>query len=104
MRRTSLLAILSFLLLCMQQQALVHPLAHLPPRMAHSERTELALPQAADACAECALLAAVSSAALGQPVAMHFPAQFVDRVGSTFNSRVADAPSYYSSRAPPFLA
>ena len=60
MRRPVLYAVLSFLLLVTQGQALVHPFAHLDPRAARPDRVEAALPHAVVACAECALLAAGS--------------------------------------------
>ena len=55
------------------------------------------------ACAECALLAGGTSAVAGDAVAFAFAAPVGERAVSGFRSRPADAPSYFSSRAPPVL-
>ncbi len=57
MRRTALLAVLSFLLLSMQHEAQVHALSHLGPQLARSQDTAFVAPHADVACVECALLA-----------------------------------------------
>ncbi len=103
MRRPVLYVVLSFLLLAMQHEGLVHPFAHLGSQLERLDKTELALPHAGAACAECALLAAGSSAVLGDLPALQSSVPVVERVRFAFLSRVTDAPSYYSSRAPPVL-
>ena len=55
MRRAFLFAVLSLLLLSMQQQGYVHPIAHLAGKYAsHSQETVLSAPQFDVACVECA--------------------------------------------------
>jgi hypothetical protein len=101
MRRPVLYVVLSFLLLAMQHEGLVHPFTHLGLKAARPDATELALPHAGGECAEDALLAAGSSVVHGDLPALHHPAPAVERVSFAFRSRATDAPSYYSSRAPP---
>ena len=101
MRRPVLYIVLSFLLLAMQHDGLVHPFQHLGSAFARPDKTELAPPPAGGACAECALLAAGSTAALGDLPALRSSAPIVEHARFAFLSRTTDAPSYYSSRAPP---
>jgi len=103
MRRSIFFAVLTFLLLAMQNEGLVHPFGHLDSRMPRPDRTEVALPPAVAACTECALLAAGSSTVVGDPRALQSAAPATERVWLPFRSRAADAPSYFSSRAPPVL-
>jgi len=103
MRRPILYAVLSFLLLAMQHEGLVHPFEHLGLKSARPDATELALPHAGGACAEDALLAAGSSAVLGDLPALQSSAPVAEHVTFAYLSRTTDAPSYYSSRAPPAL-
>jgi len=101
MRRPILFAVLSFLLLAMQHEGLVHPFTHLGLKSARPDATELTLPHAGGECAEDALLAAGSSAVLGDLPALQASAPVGERVTFAFLSRAPDTPSYYSSRAPP---
>ena len=103
MRRGILFAVLSFLLLSMQNEVLVHPLGHLGSRVARPAGPEAALPHAVDACAECALLAAGSDAVRGNVPSLHFTAPATQGALTAFRSRAADAPVYFASRAPPAL-
>ena len=103
MRRPVLYIVLSFLLLALQHEGLVHPFVHLGSPLARPDKTELVPPQAGGACAECALLATGSSAVLGDLPALQSSAPVVEREKFAFLSRTTDAPSYYSSRAPPVL-
>jgi hypothetical protein len=103
MRRPVLYIVLSFLLLAMQHEGLVHPFKHLGLQAGHPGQTELALPHAGGACAEDALLAAGSSAVLGDLPALQSSPPVAERVTFAYLSRTAEAPSYYSSRAPPAL-
>jgi hypothetical protein len=103
MRRSAYIAVLSFLLLFMQQQATVHALSHLAPQLAHSSRIELVAPHAGAACVECALLATGTSAAIGADPSLVSVVPAPGLVRSAYRSRAADAPVYFSSRAPPIL-
>ena len=103
MRRGILFALLSFLLLALQNEGLVHPLGHLDTRIARPDTPEVALPHAVAACAECALLAAGSDAVSGDVPALQFPAPATLGALTAFRSRTVDAPVHFSSRAPPVL-
>jgi hypothetical protein len=103
MRRPILFAILSFLLVSMQHDGLVHPFEHLSSQLARSDKTALALPDAGDACAHCALLAAGSHVVLGDLPVLHSVSSVVESATFAFRSRAADFPASFSSRAPPVL-
>ena len=103
MRRGILFAVLSFLLLAMQNEGFVHPLGHLDTRVARPDRPEAALPHDIAACAECALLVAGSDAVRGDVPALHFPTPATLGALTAFRSRTVDAPVHFSSRAPPVL-
>ena len=103
MRRPIVFAILSFLLLFMQQEVQVHAFSHLGPQLARAHETQLLAPNADGACVECALLAAGSSAAIGDPPPLDFAVFVIEPAWVAFHSHPADAPAYYSSRAPPVL-
>jgi len=103
MRRPITFAVLSFLLLFMQQQSQVHALAHLGPQLARAHETKLIAPHADDACVECALLAAGTGAVPGDAALLVFAPQASEHAGTIFRSRPADTPTYFQSRAPPVL-
>jgi hypothetical protein len=103
MRRSILPAILSFLLLFMQQEAQVHALSHLGPQLARSHETALVAPHADAACAECALLAAGTLLAFGQQADPVSAVPAADGPRGTFPSRAAESPAWFRSRAPPVL-
>jgi hypothetical protein len=103
MRRPIFFAILSFLLLAMQNEGLVHPLGHIDTRTSRPDRAEATLPHTVAACVECALLAAGSDAVRGDVPAVHFPPPATHGALAAFRSRAADAPVYFASRAPPAL-
>jgi hypothetical protein len=103
MRRPILFAVLSFLLLAMQNEGLVHPFGHLDMRVARPDRAQATLPHAVGACPECALLAAGSDAVRGDVPALHFAAPATQGALTAFRSRATDAPVYFASRAPPVL-
>ena len=103
MRRGILFAVLSFLLLAMQNEGFVHPLGHVDTRVARPDRPEAALPHDLAACAECALLVAGSDAVSGDVPALQFPAPATLGALTAFRSRTVDAPVHFSSRAPPVL-
>jgi hypothetical protein len=103
MRRAVLFAVLSLLLLSMQHQGYVHPIAHLAGFAPHSQETTLGAPQVELDCVECALLAAGTTAVRGE-LGVLLPAATVERNAHTaFDSRAADVPSWFHSRAPPVL-
>jgi len=103
MRRPVLCAVLSFLLLVMQGQGLVHPFAHLDPRATRPDRVEAALPHAVAPCAECALLAAGSDTVHRDAPASQVVSGTIRGALTAFRSRATAAPVYFASRAPPVL-
>ena len=103
MRRPIIFAALTFLLLAMQHEGLVHPFGHLDSRVPRPDQAEVALPHAVAACAECALLAAGSTTINGDHPSINSPAPVTQRAWLAFRSRAADVPAYFSSRAPPVL-
>ena len=103
MRRGILFALLSFLLLALQNEGLVHPLGHLDTRIARPNTPEVALPHAVAACAECALLAAGSNVVPGDAPAPHFSTSAPRVAPTAFRTRAVDAPVHFASRAPPAL-
>jgi hypothetical protein len=100
-RRNGFFAALVFLLLAMQQEFALHPFEHLRGQLADAHRT--ALHQVSDPCGECALLAGVAHPLLdATPVA--FAIHSVSSPEPRFaDSRAADSPAYYRSRAPPYV-
>jgi hypothetical protein len=102
MLRVVLAACLSFLLLALQQEALVHPLQHDAARFAERK---VALHTAADTtCATCALIAGGAHGLTGAAQAAT-AAPSVHAAIAVAVARVAlPAPRYYPSRAPPALA
>jgi hypothetical protein len=103
MRRAILLAVLSFLLLAMQQEGQLHALAHFGALTARPHDRGFASPHDSGACAECALLAAASHTVTGHAVTHALSAPAIARENAVFRSRPADAPAFFSSRAPPVL-
>jgi hypothetical protein len=99
LRRNLLAFALALLLLGLQHQGYVHAITHLGPK----HETGLTAPAAAEACAQCALLASGTDGV---------PSSFVPAfaVGTPsghaivrFASRPVAAPAVYASRAPPVL-
>ena len=103
MRRAIRFAVLSLLLLSLQHQGYVHPIAHLAGFAPHSQETTLSVPQLAADCVECALLAAGTNAVNGESASMSVVMAADVRPRTAFVSRAADAPSWFHSRAPPVL-
>jgi hypothetical protein len=103
MRRPVLYVVLSFLLLVMQGQVLVHPFAHLDAHATRPDRVEAALPHAAAACFECALLVAGSDTVHFDAPNSHLASGTVLGALTAFRSRTTAAPVYFASRAPPVL-
>lgn len=103
MRRPVLYAVLSFLLLAMQNEGLVHPIAHLDSRVARPDRAEASLPHAVAACTECALLAAGSDTVHRDVPAAQLAPGVTQGPLTAFRSRSTDPPVYFASRAPPAL-
>jgi hypothetical protein len=99
--RRSLAVIFCLLLLSLQTQALVHPLAHLGYGKTHE--TGFASSAADATCVQCALLAGGSNAVAADVAACQFGGG-VDAVTAVLDaSRAADAPAWFQSRAPPAL-
>jgi hypothetical protein len=103
MRRAIRFAVLSLLLLSLQHQGYVHPIAHLAGFAPHSQETTLSGSQVAADCVECALLAAGTNAVDGEPVSMAAAMAADVHLRTALVSRAADAPSWFHSRAPPAL-
>jgi hypothetical protein len=103
MRRVILFAVLSLLLLSMQQQGYVHPITHLPGPASHSTQTALTGSVVDSECLECALLAGGANAVQDDPEVAIPTASFATPVLVTLQSRAADAPAWFHSRAPPSL-
>jgi hypothetical protein len=101
MRRPVLYAFLSFLLLALQIEGLVHPFRHLDTRAARPDRVEAALPQAVPACVECALLVAGSDAVGDNGPSSAFAAPATPGALTAFHTRAVAAPVHFASRAPP---
>lgn len=101
MTRTLRLALLAFLLLFMQGQALVHPIAHLPGAPSHD--TGLAAPHAAVDCVECALLAGGFNALQASLDVVTGDAPVARIAFSSYHSRAGEVPAWFQSRAPPVL-
>jgi len=103
MRRPILFIVLSFLLLAMQHEGLVHPFEHMGFKAPRPGTAELSLPHAGGDCAEDALLAAGSHAVPGNLPALQSASPVAECAGLAFRSRAADFPASFSSRAPPVL-
>ena len=103
MRRAVHLALLSLLLLVMQQQVLVHPIAHLTGHASPAQETAFAPQQPEQACLECALTTGgftglhVAFAPLG------FGESANGLVFHSYHSRAGEVPAWFQSRAPPVL-
>jgi hypothetical protein len=102
MHRRILTLLFTFLLLGMQQEMQLHALTHLADWLqVQQERTLQSLESGDAPCAECLLLAGGANAAPADPVQIPQVAGSVESLHAAAASRPADAPSYYSSRAPP---
>jgi len=98
-RNISALA-LAFLLLGLQQLGFVHAFEHL--RSKHEAGYALP-PVAAEACAQCALLASGTDAVASSFAPAFATPGFVVPASTRFASRAVEAPAAYASRAPPVL-
>ena len=98
--RIVLTALLSVLLLLMQQESVRHVLDHIGARIERVKYSALERPTG-DVCLECEMLA---SGTAGMPLASLPPlanaSAWIDVVAPVARASVA-APSYYRSRAPP---
>ena len=100
-RRNGFFAALVFLLLAMQQEFVLHAFEHLRAQLTDSHQA--ALHQVGDPCAECALLSGVAHSlvdATPVPLALHGSPPAESRLSDT---REAAPPSFYRSRAPPYV-
>jgi len=103
MLRAIRFAVLALLLLSLQHQGYVHPIAHLAGFAPHSQETTLSGSQIAADCVECALLAAGTNAVNGESASTAAAIAAGAPPRTAFVSRAADAPSWFHSRAPPVL-
>jgi len=103
MRRIVFFAVLSLLLLSMQHESYVHPLAHLAGRAPAPHETVLTATHADADCVECALLAGGFNAVHASPVLLPSEAPPAARVFRSYRSRAAEVPAWFQSRAPPVL-
>jgi len=103
MFRQVIAILLALLLVGMQQEAQLHALTHGTDLLHRPHDQGLQTPVDDTPCAECALLAG-GSHALPTGLATVLPgAAEGERLFTSFSSHAVPAPSYYSSRAPPFL-
>lgn len=91
----------AFLLLGMQQEMQLHALTHLADWLQVQQERTLQSSESGAPCAECLLLAGGAYAAPADPVLIPQLAGSFEALQASAASRPADAPSYYSSRAPP---
>lgn len=96
-------ALLSLLLLAMQQQAYVHPIEHLAHHEKPSPETVASSPHAEESCGLCTLLAGGSLAVLAATPPQAAGARDGDLVFHAFRSRAGEVPAWFESRAPPVL-
>ena len=103
MRRAVLFAVLSLLLVAMQHQGYVHPIAHLAGGALSSQETHLSSSQPHVDCAQCALLAGGFNVvhSSGPPLAASSPPASL--VFHSYRSRAGEVPAWFESRAPPIL-
>ena len=102
MQRRVLTCLLSVFLLRMQHEALRHALDHAGAQLERINHSLLEQPTG-DTCAECGLLAGTS---VSIPVVLSHAAVAADpwvAIAEQCASVTTDAPSYYRSRAPPFV-
>lgn len=93
--------VFALLLLFGQQQALVHPLEHLPAKPARD--AAVTVPQVASLCVTCELLAG-GLAALGPVAPVTLAAGPVQHhLFFSYHSRAGEVPAWFQSRAPPVL-
>src|SRR3954463_8439083 len=102
MQRRFLTCLLSVFLLLMQHETLRHALDHVGAQLERIDHSMLEQPTG-DSCAECGLLAAGAGA-----IPSALPHAGVDAdpwiaVVDRFATVAVAAPSYYRSRAPPFV-
>lgn len=102
MRRTLLVALLSVLLLAMQQQAPAHALSHFGDWLRTPQDQGMQVPHD-DWCAVCVLFAGTAGAAVSDAAVLtSLDAAFV-AAQPVLATRAVPAPTYYSCRAPPVL-
>ena len=91
------------MLLFAQHEGYVHPIAHLAGLAAPSQETALSTTHATADCVECALLSAGSAGVVGDATALPPAARVGDSISLSFQTRAADVPAWFRSRAPPVL-
>lgn len=100
--RALLAALLSLLLLGMQQEGLRHALTHWTSALSAGQKQSLQAPVDTP-CVECALLAAGANGVAISPHLLPFASITLVRVTWALRSSPLSPPSYYQSRAPPSL-
>jgi len=104
MQRAVGITVLTVLLLLMQLQGYVHPLAHQVPPSTDSQQVAFHSPHALDDCLVCALLASGTQAAHDHRVSALAADRAVEVDSAHFASRPSDRPGWDQSRAPPRLS
>ena len=99
--RRALFAVLAVLLLAMQHEGFVHPLSHIGSLLGRAQDTGLTTPHTVDICAEDALLAAGSNVVGSENRTLACETPAASRLQPASQTRVADAPAWFHSRAPP---
>ena len=102
MQRRVLTCLLSVFLLLMQHEALRHTLDHVGAQLDRIDHSMLERPTG-DTCAECGLLAGTSASIPSVPSHAAVAADRWVAIAEQCASLTTDAPSYYRSRAPPFV-
>jgi hypothetical protein len=100
--RALLAALLSLLLLCMQQEGLRHALTHWTSALSSDQKQSLKAPVDAP-CDECTLLAAGANGVASGLQLLPVAAITLVLVFWALRSSPLSPPSYYQSRAPPSL-
>ena len=103
MRRAVLFAVLSLLLLAMQHQGYVHPIAHLAGGALPSQETQLSSSEPHVDCVQGALLAGGFHAVPSSNAPQATSSPPVALVFASYHSRAAEVPAWFESRAPPVL-
>lgn len=100
--RRVIVVVLSFLLLSLQSEALVHPIWHVATAAQLQEVTLTSTP-AADPCVECSLLVGGFTAAPAASAAVALDTARGAAVCDSYCSPAGEVPSWSQSRAPPML-
>lgn len=94
---------LALLLLFVQLQALLHPIAHLGERVPQESTAGLSTSHDADACVVCALLASGADSPTRSSRNPPLPSGVIASPAPAVELQASAAPAWYESRAPPVL-